>query len=111
MKLVNQIKKLSFEQKRILAISVAVLLTVIIIIINSLINSVWKDDSVGAVKSKNDQIKSLQQSVSEIINQAKPIIDQTFGSSTQNTASGTEQIIGQNNSTSSSVSSSSNIVQ
>ncbi len=111
MKLINQIKKLSFEKKRILAISLAVLLTIILIIINSIINSVWKDDSVGAVKSKNDPIKSLQQSVSEIINQAKPIISQAFGSSTRNMASGTDQTIDQNNLASSSVSTSSNVVQ
>ena len=105
MNFVNKIKKLSFETKRTLAIILAILLTIIIIILNSTVGYLWKDDSVGDVKSKNDPIKSIQESVSQIINSAKPIIDEAFSSTTK------EKIMEQINSASSSTSTTTNVVE
>ena len=105
MNFVNKIKKLSFETKRMLAIILAILLTIIIIILNSTVGYLWKDDSVGDVKSKNDPIKSIQESVSQIINSAKPIIDEAFSSTTK------EKIMQQINSASSSTSTTTNVVE
>jgi predicted PurR-regulated permease PerM len=112
MNLLSKIKKWPIERKRTLAISLALFLTIIVIVINSLINSIWPDNSKKAnLSGNNNPLKSLEESFSKIFEQAKPILDRAFSSSTQNTATDTSLIIDQNNSTSSSLSTSSNIVE
>ncbi len=98
----------SIEKKRVFAISSAVFLTILIIVLSFSINSIWKDEVKIVPYDQINPIKSIQESFSEIENDAKPVLEQVFGSSTENIASGTEQTTDQNISTSSSVSSSSN---
>ena len=90
----------------------AVFLTILIIILNSGLNLIWKDDTKNInTYNKNNPINTIQESFSQIYNEAKPALDQIFGSSTQNTATETEQIIDQTNSTPSSLSTSSDMVK
>jgi predicted PurR-regulated permease PerM len=108
----NKIKKWSIKKKRIFAISIALFLTILVIVLNSVINSLWKDEArKNNFSDKNNPITSIKELFTKIINEAKPILGQVFGSSTQDKSSGTSQIIDQNNSTSSSFSTTSNIVE
>ena len=99
MKFIDKIRKWPAKKKRIFSISLAIFLTFLILILNSAINLIWKDE----VKVKDNSLYSLKESISEIVNQSKPLIDQTISSSTE--------IIDQINSASSSTSTSTNIVE
>ena len=64
--------------------------------------------------NQNNPINTIKESFSQIYNEAKPSLDQIFGSSTQDTTTQTGQtgeIIDQINSTSSSFSTSSEVVE
>jgi len=111
MKVLDKIKKWPIERKRVFAISLTVFLTILIIILSLVINSIGKDGTKIIPYNQTDPIKSIKESFTQIINEAKPILNQVFSSSTKNTASGTEQIIDQNNSASSSLISTSSIVE
>jgi len=130
MKLLAKIKKLPNKTKRLLAILSAFLLTIILISINVLISSIWREEPKIVPYNQEDPIKSMANSFTKIFNVVQPMLDNSIKnisqvkdeiisemnatsstSSAKNTASGTEQIIDQNNSTSSSVSTSSNIVR
>jgi hypothetical protein len=112
MSVINRIKKWSIKKKRIFTISVALFLTILIIFLNSVINSLWKDETKdNNFSGKNNPITSIKESFEKMFEQAKPILEQAFSSSTQNIATETEKIIDQNNSTSSSFSTTSNIVE
>ena len=110
-KIVKTIRGWSIERKRVFAISLTAFLTILIIILSLAINSIGKDETKIIPYNQTDTIKSIKESFTKIIDEVKPILNKAFSSSTKNIASGTEQIIDQNNSTSSSVSSSSNIVE
>jgi predicted PurR-regulated permease PerM len=113
MKLLAKIKKWPQEKKRIFSISLAIFVTILVIVLNSAINIIWKDDA-KIIKPKNDSLNSLQQSISQIVNEVQPVFDRVFSttsSTTQNITTKTEEIIEQNNSTSSSFSTTSNIVE
>ena len=110
----NKIRKWPIEKKRIFSISVAVFLTIIIIILNYGLNLVWRDESNNIVDTQNNPIDTIQDSLSKIVDQAKPILDQAFSSSTQEMttqATQTDEIIDQINSTSSSFGTTSDVVQ
>lgn len=105
MKFFNKIRKWSIEKKRIFAISTALFITILVIFLNSIINTVWPDNSKKVnLAGKNNPITSLQESFSKIFDEAQPILEKAFGSSTQ-------QLIDQDISTSSSFSTTSNIVE
>ena len=106
MDLINKIKKWPIEKKRIFSISVALFFTILIIILGFNVSSVWKDEATNTNLNKDNLINSIQKSISEIFDKAKPILDQAFSSSTQK-----EEETGQINSISSSFSTTSNIVR
>ncbi len=102
MKFLDQIKEWSVRKKKIFSITLAVFFTVLIIILNSGINLIWKDETQNRNSAANNPINSIEESFSKIFNQIKPVLDQTFSGST------TEKIIDQINSASSSFSTTSN---
>lgn len=99
------VRKWPLERKRVFSISVAIFLTILIIILNSVINLVWKDEPKDIIYTKNNPVDTVQESLSKFFNEAKPILDQAFSSSSQ------YKIIDQINSTSSSFSTTSNVVR
>ena len=111
MKFLEKLKKWPIGKKRIFSVSLALFLTVFIIIVNFGINSVWVDDVKYEGIIKNNSIDSLQESLKQIINQARPVLDQTFGSSTASTSAQNGTTTYQINSTSSSFSTGTNIVE
>lgn len=74
----KRIKSWSIEKKRFFSISCAIFLTIIIIILNAKVNTVWKKDNI-----KNNSVDNIQNSVLEIVNQAKPLFDQAMSSTTE----------------------------
>lgn len=111
MKFLEKIRKWPIEKKRIFSISIAIFFTILVIILNSGINIIWKDETKNTAFDKNNPINLLQDSISKIYNEAKPVLDQVFGSSTNDSSSQTDKIVDQTNSTSSSFSTTSNIVE
>ncbi len=109
--IIRKIRRWPTEKRRIFSILLAIFLTIFIIILNSGINLIWKDDAKNNDFMKNNAINSIQESLSGIINEAKPAFDNIFGSSTNKSATGTEEIIDQSNATSSSFSTTSNVVR
>ena len=110
--LISRIRKWPIEKKRIFSILVAVFLTILIIVLNSALNIIWKDETKNIpLNNKNSPINTIQESFSKIFSEAKPILDQAFGSSTSGQLNQTGEIIDQINSTSSSFSTTSNIVE
>ena len=95
MKLLDKIKRWPIEKKRIFSISVAVFLTILIIVLNSALNLLWKDDIPKVNYAQNETISSMKTSFLDLFNTAAPSLEQAFSSSTQ--------IIDQINSTSSSI--------
>ena len=110
MKFLEKIKRWPFGKKRIFSIFSAIFLTILIIIFNQSINSIWKNDASSEIV-KNNQINSIQESLSQIISQATPILDQAFGSSTEDMATQTANSIDQINSTTSSSTATSSVVE
>ena|ERR1035437_7700508 len=100
---IKKIKSWSIEKKRIFSISIALVLTILIIVFNSGINLLWKDKTQK--KNIDTPLNSIQKSFSEIINESKPIFEKAFSSSTFN------EIVKQNSQSTSSSSTSTNIVE
>ncbi|MFH1454767.1 MAG: hypothetical protein ABIF22_00340 [bacterium] len=117
MKFIDKARKWPVEKKRMFSIVLAIFFTFLIIIFNSGINLIWKDETQNITFSKNGPINSIQKSFSEILNKAKPMLEQVFSSSTEASSimsgqtEGTGEIIDQTNSTSSSFSTTSNVVE
>jgi hypothetical protein len=108
MKFIDKIRKWPIEKKRTFSIIAAVFLTILIIVLNSGINLLWKDEAKhNNYSDKNNPINQIQESFAKIFNQVKPVLDQAFSSSTQNTP----QVINQNNSGTSSFGTTSNIIE
>jgi hypothetical protein len=101
----KKIKKWPIKKKRRFSLIAAILLTVLIIIFNFGINTIWKEKKPKR-NFNNNSMKSFQSSFSNIFNIAKPALNQIFSSSTQ-----TEKIIDQINSISSSSDRVSNVVE
>ena len=104
-KIVKVIRKLPVEKKRILGIFLALILTILIIILSLAINSIGRDDEKIVPYDQVNPITSIQESVSEIFNKAKPILEQAFSSTTK------EKIMEQINPASSSTSTATNVVE
>ena len=77
------IRKWPIEKKRIFSISVAVFLTILIIVLNSAINIIWKDDVPKNNYVQKEAINSIKESFSDILNTAAPALEQVFGSTTE----------------------------
>ena len=110
----NKIRKWPIKKKRIFSVSFAIFFTILIIILNYNINLTWKNEPNNHIYDKNSPISTIQESLSKIFDQAKPALDQIFGTSTGNlsiSSTSTENAIDQINSTSSSFDTSSNIVE
>lgn len=107
--IINRIRKWPIERKRIFSVLLAVFLTVLIIIFNFSFNSIWKDNTKNTFIN-NNSINKIQKSFSEIIDESTPILEQIFSTSSQETITETDKIIDQINSASSSLSTSSNVV-
>ena len=103
----SKIRKWPIEKKRVFSISMALFLTILIIILNSGLNLIWKDETKNTnVYNKNNPINTIQKSFSDILNEAKPALDQIFGSSTEDISASSapiEKTVDQINSTSSSI--------
>jgi predicted PurR-regulated permease PerM len=115
MKIIEKIKKWPTDKKRIFSISVAVFLTILIIILNSAINIIWKEsDQKDNSIYKKSQTKQIQESFSEIIDNTKNIFDDLKKNDLATTTEETTQIentVNQTNSISSSSISTSSIVE
>ena len=113
--LIKKIRSWPIEKKRIFSLSLAVFLTVIVIIFNSAIGLIWKNETKNRSDNANNPFKTIQDSFSEIINIAKPALEKAFSSSTENlsgTSTGTgQEIIDQNNLATSSLGTSTNVVR
>ena len=103
MKFLEKIKSWPIEKKRIFSILLAVFLTILIIVLNSGINLLWKDEVQNKVFNKNSPVNSIKESFSQIFSDV--------GSVTEQISSSTAQLIDQIKSASSSFSTSSNIVE
>ena len=127
-KIINRIRKWSIERKRIFSISIAIFLTILIIILNSGINILWKKESNNRFSAENNSINLIKESFKKIFDIAKPALEQAISSSTEifsalsaqpasSTSSTTEQIekeekiVDQINSTSSSFGTSSGVIE
>lgn len=115
MKIIEKIKKWPTDKKRFFSISIAVFLTILIIVLNSAVNTVWKENKQKNNSIyKNSQIKQIQESFSEIINNANKTLDDLKANNLATTTSQTtqtENTTNQTNSTSSSLISTSSIVE
>ncbi|MFA5651852.1 MAG: hypothetical protein WC933_00615 [Candidatus Paceibacterota bacterium] len=100
MKFLEKIKGWPIEKKRIFSILLAVFLTILIIVLNSGINLLWKDEAQNKVFNKNSPINSIKESFSQIFGDVESIAKQV--------SSSTAQLIDQIKSASSSFSTSSN---
>lgn len=109
MSLLDRVKKWPVERKRIFSISLAVFLTILVIILNISINQIWKKDIPVTSYKQKEAIKSLQESFSQIFEQIKPTLDQF--NSVVASSSNSNEIIDQINATTSSFSTTSNIVE
>lgn len=113
----KKIKKWSAEKKRIFALCVAIFLTILVLVLNSAISSLWK----GKITNKyvdNSPFTSIKESFSEMFSKEKPLLMQALSSSTQAIKQTNQQAStsiatssDQTNSTSSSLSSSTNVVE
>ncbi len=113
----KKIKRWSAEKKRIFALCVAIFLTILVLVLNSAISSLWK----GKITNKyvdNSPFTSIKESFSEMFSKEKPLLMQALSSSTQAIKQTNQQAStsiatssDQTNSTSSSLSSSTNVVE
>ena len=78
----KKLRKWPIDKKRILALSIAAFLTILVIVINAAINIIWKDNT-PIKKVDNTPFETIGKSFSDIINGFKPAFDQAFGSSTK----------------------------
>ncbi len=116
-KTLYRIKKWSAEKKRIFALCMAIFLTILVLVLNSAISSLWK----GKITNKyvdNSPFTSIKESFSEMFSKENPILMQALSSSTQainqtssQSSSSSATSSDQMNSASSSLSSSTNVVE
>lgn len=112
MKFLSTIKKWPIEKKRIFSISVAIFLTILIIILNSALNLIWKEEVPrNKLLDKNSPINTMQESFSRIFEEAKPALEQIFGTSSDNIGEQGAEIVDQINTATTSFSTTSNIVE
>jgi hypothetical protein len=100
----KKIKRWPIEKKRIFAFSGAIFFTILIIIFNSGINVLWKDKTTNKYID-NTPFNSIKESLSEIANETKPILEKAFNSTTSRI------IIEQNTQSTSSSSTTPNVVK
>lgn len=103
MNFIKGIKSWPIEKKRIFSVSVALILTILIIVLNSGINLLWGDKKTNNISDKNNPVNTLSESFSKIFND--------FQSVTKQISSSTTIIMDQINSTSSSLSTGTNVVR
>ena len=112
MNFLSEIKKWPIEKKRIFSISVAVFLTILIIILNSALNLIWKEEVPrNKLLDKNGPINTMQESFSKIFEEAKPALEQIFGTSTDSISGQGGEIVDQINTATTSFSTTSNVVE
>ena len=78
----NGVKKWPLHKKRNFALFLAIALTVLIVILNFALNSIWNENK-DDIPRKNVQFESMKKSFSEIFDQAGSALEQTISSSTQ----------------------------
>ena len=103
MKSLDKIKKWPVEKKRKFSFFAAIILTILIIVLNSAINVVWKDETQNNFFSKYSPIQSTKESIMKVLNQ--------FGPSIESAISSTSELIKQNTSTTSGFSTTTNVVR
>jgi len=101
--LINKIRKWPIEKKRLLSLSLAIFFTVLVIVLNSGLNLIWKSNTKIVNYEQEKAINVMQESFSQIFKTAQPVIERAIGSSTE--------IIDQINSASSSFSTTSSVVE
>jgi predicted PurR-regulated permease PerM len=110
--LISKIRKWPIEKKRIFSISLALFFTVLVIILNFVLNMMWKaEEPSNRLSDENSSISDIQESFSKIFQEAKPALDQIFSSSTDTIPQSPREIIDQINSTSTSFSTTSDVVR
>jgi predicted PurR-regulated permease PerM len=102
MNFIKKIRSWPIKKKRAFSISVALFITILIIIFNTAINLIWENEV--EVKTNNSFI-SVAKSFSKIFEEAEPIFNKIINNSRNS------DIINQTNSTSSIFSTTSNIVE
>jgi len=110
-KTLYRIKKWPLGTKRFFALSMALIITLLVIYINIVVHSFWPDESKVAPVQQENPVNSISNSLGQLVNQIGPILDRAISSSSQDTATDTSGIIDQNNSTSSSLISTSSVVE
>jgi len=101
--LIDKIRKWPIEKKRLLSLSLAIFFTVLIIVLNSGLNLIWKSNIKTVNYEQEKAINAMQESFSQIFKTAQPAIERAISSSTE--------IIDQINSASSSFSTTSSVVE
>ena len=69
----TSIKKWSIEKKRIFSLIVAVVLTILIIVLTSAINLLWKEEVPKKIYDKNSPTNTIKDSFSEIFDQIQSV--------------------------------------
>ena len=99
----KKIKSWPIEKKRIFAFSVAVFLTILVIVFNSALNLIWKSEVSNKVASQISPISTIEESFSELFSEASPVLSRAISSSSE--------IINQINSTTSSLTATTSVVE
>lgn len=110
MKLIDEIRKWPEKRKRNFSIFLALFLTVLIIIINSAFNIIWPESSKKQSISDSREFNNMKESFNDLINNAQPLFNQ-FDNLSSTSAIQTVETIEQDNSTSSSFGSTTNVVE
>ncbi|MFH0755182.1 MAG: hypothetical protein V1910_00750 [bacterium] len=79
-KFFNEIKKWSDKRKNFFSFLLALFFTILIIILNSNINLIWKKDEIQNKNFTKNSTNSTQEPFSKVLNEAKPLLDQFFNS-------------------------------
>ena len=101
--LISRIRNWPIEKKKFFSILIAIVLTILIVVLNMYFNSIWQDETPKTNYLQENAINSMQKSFSNVLNEIQPTINHAISSSTQ--------LLDEIKSASSSVSSSSNVVQ
>lgn len=71
MNMLEKIKKWPASKKRFFSITLAIFLTILIIILNSALNLIWKEEQKNNYLQKDKQVKEIKDTFSKIINDTK----------------------------------------
>jgi len=82
-KILKTIQRWPIEKKKFFAILLAIFFTILILLLNFCINSIWEDKSPKTNYLQENAFSSMKESFSRLFDEARPALDRAISSTTE----------------------------